>query len=38
MLRKSNINLDRKILTNLSINEPYSFKAILDEIKIQNNF
>ena len=34
-LNNSNINLDRKILANLAINEPYSFKAIVDEVKIQ---
>lgn len=33
-LTLSNVNLDRKILANLAINEPYSFKAILDEVKI----
>ena len=31
---RSNIELDRKILSDLAINEPYSFKAIVDEIKI----
>ena len=34
-LTNSNIDLNRKILTNLAINEPYSFKAVVDEIKIQ---
>jgi large subunit ribosomal protein L20 len=35
-LNRSNIELDRKILANLAQNEPYSFKAVVDEIKIQN--
>lgn len=34
-LTRSNISLDRKILANLAINEPYSFKAVLDEAKLQ---
>jgi large subunit ribosomal protein L20 len=37
-LNRSNIILDRKILAELSINEPYSFKSIIDEVKKQNNF
>lgn len=28
--------LDRKILSNLAQNEPYSFKAVVDEVKIQH--
>lgn len=36
-LNHSNINLDRKILANLAINEPFSFKAVVDEVKIQNS-
>lgn len=36
-LNNSNINLNRKILANLAINEPYTFKAIVDEIKVQAN-
>ena len=36
-LNNSNIQLDRKVLANLAINEPFSFKAIVDEIKIQVN-
>ena len=31
-LNRSNINLDRKILAELAVNEPYSFKSVLDEI------
>lgn len=34
-LNQSNVIVDRKILSNLAINEPFSFKAILDEVKIQ---
>lgn len=33
-LNNSNIKLDRKILAGLTVNEPYSFKAIVDEVKI----
>jgi large subunit ribosomal protein L20 len=32
-LNRSNIMLDRKILSNLAQNEPYSFKAVVDEVK-----
>lgn len=35
-LNRSNIILDRKILADLAQNEPYSFKAVVDEIKLQN--
>lgn len=34
-LNRSNIILDRKILADLIQNEPYSFKAIVDEVKTQ---
>ena len=34
----SNIELDRKILANLAQNEPYSFKCVVDEVKVQANF
>jgi len=34
-LTNSNIQIDRKILANLAANEPYSFKAIVDEVKVQ---
>ena len=34
-LNNSNILLNRKILADLAINEPYSFKAVVDEIKIK---
>ena len=31
----SNIEIDRKIMANLSHTEPFSFKAIVDEVKLQ---
>lgn len=34
-LNNSNINLNRKILANLAQFEPYSFKAVLDELHTQ---
>jgi large subunit ribosomal protein L20 len=34
-LNRSNIILDRKVLANLVQYEPYSFKAVVDEIKAQ---
>jgi len=34
-LNRSNVTLDRKILSEMARNEPYSFKAVLDEIKSQ---
>ena len=34
----SNINLDRKILSDLAENEPFTFKAVVEEIKIQMKF
>ena len=34
---KANIELDRKILANLAIMEPYSFKSVVDEVKQQSN-
>jgi len=33
--KNSNVQLDRKILSSLCIQEPYSFKAVLDEVKVQ---
>jgi ribosomal protein L20 len=36
-LNRSNIILNRKILSELAINEPYSFKAVVDEIKLHPN-
>eukprot|EP01017_Pseudomicrothorax_dubius_P021505 TRINITY_DN2315_c0_g3_i1.p1 TRINITY_DN2315_c0_g3~~TRINITY_DN2315_c0_g3_i1.p1 ORF type:complete len:170 (-),score=35.69 TRINITY_DN2315_c0_g3_i1:127-636(-) len=37
-LNNSNIQLDRKILADLAQNEPYTFKAIVDEVKFQNHW
>jgi large subunit ribosomal protein L20 len=34
-LNWSNLEINRKILCDLAINEPYSFKAVVDEVKIQ---
>jgi large subunit ribosomal protein L20 len=31
-LKKNNIDLDRKVLANLAVNEPTVFKAIVDKI------
>ena len=35
LAKKSNIEVDRKILANLANNEPYSFKCVFDEVKLQ---
>ena len=32
--KQSNIELDRKILANLALNEPYSFKCVIDEVRL----
>ena len=32
-LAKDNIKLDRKTLSDLAINEPHSFKALVDRVK-----
>jgi large subunit ribosomal protein L20 len=34
--KNSNIELDRKILSALAVSEPYSFKAVFDEVKLQS--
>lgn len=34
-LNNSNLQLNRKVLANMAINEPFSFKAVVDELKIQ---
>ncbi len=34
-LNHSNLEINRKILADLAINEPYSFKAVIDEVKFQ---
>ena len=33
-LSRSNIELDRKSLATLAENEPFSFKAVIEEIKV----
>ena len=35
LTKMSNIELDRKILANLAVNEPYSFKSVIDEVSLQ---
>ena len=35
LVKQSNIELDRKILSNLAVNEPYSFKSVMDEVRLQ---
>ena len=37
LLKKANIELDRKILSGLVINDPSTFKHIVDEVKVKNN-
>ena len=34
-LNHSTVDINRKILADLAINEPYSFKAIFDEVNFQ---
>ena len=36
-LTRSNVQLDRKILADLAINEPYSFKSVVEEINKQTD-
>ena len=36
LVKQSNIELDRKILANLALNEPYSFKTVIDEVRLQS--
>ena len=35
LVKESNIELDRKILGALAVTEPYSFKAVIDVVKVQ---
>jgi hypothetical protein len=35
LVKQSNIELDRKVLGALAVNEPYSFKAVIDEVRVQ---
>ena len=37
LVKKTNIELDRKILSNLAVNEPYSFKCVIDEVRLQSS-
>ena len=37
-LNRSNVQLDRKILADLAVNEPYSFKSVVDEVLAQTSF
>ncbi|MEW5302887.1 MAG: hypothetical protein WDW36_005627 [Sanguina aurantia] len=32
-LKEENINLNRKVLSELAMNEPYSFKALVDQVR-----
>jgi large subunit ribosomal protein L20 len=34
-LTTSTLDLNRKILAELAVNEPYSFKAVFDEVNVQ---
>ena len=36
--KSSNIEIDRKILSTLAVTEPYSFKCVFDEVKLQAGF
>ena len=36
-LTRSNVQLDRKILADLAINEPFSFKAVVQEVDKQSD-
>ena len=37
LIKGSNIQIDRKILANIAVNEPFSFKSVMDEVKLQAN-
>ena len=37
LVKHSNIEVDRKILANLALNEPYSFKSVVDEVRLQSS-
>ena len=32
-LRRANITMDRKVLADLAVTEPYSFKAVVDTVR-----
>ena len=36
-LTRSNVQLDRKILADLAVNEPFSFKAVIEEVNKQTD-
>ncbi len=36
-LTRSNIQVDRKILADLAINEPFSFKSVVEEVNKQTD-
>jgi large subunit ribosomal protein L20 len=36
-LTRSNIDLDRKILSDLAVNEPFSFKSVVEEVNKQTD-
>ena len=36
LVKHSNVQLDRKVLANLALNEPYSFKSVIDEVRLQS--
>jgi len=36
LVKQTNIEIDRKILANLALNEPYSFKCVVDEVRLQS--
>ena len=36
-LTRSNIELDRKILSELAVSEPYSFKSVFEEVNKQTD-
>lgn len=35
MVNKSEVTLDRKILSDLAMHEPFSFKAVVDVVKVR---
>jgi ATP-dependent phosphoenolpyruvate carboxykinase len=36
-LNRSNIELDRKVLQDMAVNEPFSFKAVVTEVNKQSD-
>jgi large subunit ribosomal protein L20 len=36
-LTRSNIQIDRKILSDIAVNEPFSFKAVVEEVNKQTD-